>query len=96
MFFYHLLINKITLKVARTYSKFLSEVLYFLLFYSLQKVIQIGRKKIWGHRPFKLKILLLNRYVKGTIFNEMIGKVLTYFYRNIKKTFYDTWSKTVK
>ena len=29
---------------------------------------QIGRKKIGGHGPFKLKILLLNRYVKGTIF----------------------------
>ena len=32
-------------KVARAYSKFLTEVPYFLLFYSLQKVNQIGRKK---------------------------------------------------
>ena len=34
----------------------------------------------------------------GPFFNfEMIGKieVLTYFYWNIKKTFYDTLSKTV-
>ena len=57
-----------TLKVARAYSKFLSEVPYFLLFYFLQKVNQIGRTKIGGNGPFKLKILLLNRYVKGTIF----------------------------
>ena len=36
---------KQTIKMARAYSKFLSEVPYFLLFYSLQKVNQIGRKK---------------------------------------------------
>ena len=50
-----------------------SAVFFYILF--LTEIKSNWSKKIGGHGPFKLKILLLNRYEKGPFFNEMIGKI---------------------
>lgn len=57
--------EKYRFKVARSFYQKCRVFGFFILF---KKMNQIGSKNIRGHGPFKLKMLLLYRYVKGTMF----------------------------